>query len=638
MNSPPAKKKYSPHTKWPQTDLLDTTRAHLKNELLSQRTPAGNWEGRLSSSALSTATALTALALVDQDRYQTLIRNGLAWLATHQNHDGGWGDTDKSISNISTTTLCWAAMAHGHHATENLKKSESRAEKWLVENTGGLSPLHLEKAITARYGKDRTFSVPILTMCALSGRLGSGKAAWGHVKQLPFELAALPRQLFSWMNLNVVSYALPALIAIGLVRHHHLPAQNPVTRLARIVVRDRVLKLLTKIQPASGGFLEATPLTSFVVMSLAAAGYKNHEVTSKGTKFLIRSVSDDGSWPIDSNLATWVTTLSVNALYQNPEFKNEITLSERENLLNWILNQQFQTVHPYTGTLSGGWAWTDLSGGVPDADDTSGALIALHHLNQHDVRAIQAAQKGITWLVNLQNKNGGIPTFCRGWGKLSFDESAPDLTAHALMACYIWLYALPGKLQARTRNAIRRGIYYLFKTQKRDGALTPLWFGNQYSTNEENLTYGTARVVMLLQPLIEQSYINIAQIQSRGYIWLLLAQNSDGGWGGDKNVVSTIEETSLAVSALAAYQSDMHVWTQGKTSKYPLCNAISLDRQFSALSRGVHWLTDHTQAGLEVEPSPIGLYFARLWYYEKLYPWIFSLDALNRIKKHAGMN
>jgi squalene-hopene/tetraprenyl-beta-curcumene cyclase len=30
------------------------------------------------------------------------------------------------------------------------------------------------------------------------------------------------------------------------------------------------------------------------------------------------------------------------------------------------------------------------------------------------------------------------------------------------------------------------------------------------------------------------------------------------------------------------------------------------------------------------EPSPIGLYFAKLWYYEKLYPLIFTVSALGQ--------
>jgi squalene-hopene/tetraprenyl-beta-curcumene cyclase len=30
------------------------------------------------------------------------------------------------------------------------------------------------------------------------------------------------------------------------------------------------------------------------------------------------------------------------------------------------------------------------------------------------------------------------------------------------------------------------------------------------------------------------------------------------------------------------------------------------------------------------EPSPIGFYFAKLWYYEKLYPLIFTVSALGQ--------
>ena len=68
----------------------------------------------------------------------------------------------------------------------------------------------------------------------------------------------------------MVSYALPALIAIGQVRHQMRPTRNPVTWLARTATRRRTLATLRAIQPTTGGFLEATPLTSFVVMSLAA--------------------------------------------------------------------------------------------------------------------------------------------------------------------------------------------------------------------------------------------------------------------------------------------------------------------------------------------------------------------------------
>ncbi|MCX5636585.1 MAG: hypothetical protein NTX52_02685, partial [Planctomycetota bacterium] len=89
---------------------LDRTLALLKNRLLQSRTPDGFWQGRLSGSALSTATAVFALATVDKSKYNSLIRRGIDWLSENQNPDGGWGDTIRSISNISTTLLCLSAF------------------------------------------------------------------------------------------------------------------------------------------------------------------------------------------------------------------------------------------------------------------------------------------------------------------------------------------------------------------------------------------------------------------------------------------------------------------------------------------------------------------------------------------------
>ena len=61
--------------------------------LLSFRNEQGVWTGELSSSALSTATAVTALSLYDQNTEQNqnapLIGLGLNWLVENANDDGG---------------------------------------------------------------------------------------------------------------------------------------------------------------------------------------------------------------------------------------------------------------------------------------------------------------------------------------------------------------------------------------------------------------------------------------------------------------------------------------------------------------------------------------------------------------------
>ena len=49
-----------------------------------------------------------------------------------------------------------------------------------------------------------------------------------------------------------------------------------------------------------------------------------------------------------------------------------------------------------------------------------------------------------------------------------------------------------------------------------------------------------------------------------------------------------------------------------------------------AIARGCHWLVEATAEGTSFKPSPIGLYFAKLWYWERLYPIIFTVGALER--------
>ncbi len=566
--------------------------------LMAELNADGHWTGELSSSALSTATAVIALATVDAAKHAALIAGGRRWLAENQNADGGWGDTTRSKSNISTTALCWAAFAN---AGADFASYVARAEAWLSASAGSTAPAALASAIAARYGKDRTFSVPILMTLALTGRLGA--AGWHLVPKLPFELAAVSHRLWGALRLPVVSYALPALIAIGQVIHRHRPTRNPLTRLIRGLTRSKTLRVLESIQPPNGGFLEATPLTAFVTMSLAGMGLAEHPVARKGVSFLAASARADGSWAIDTNLATWVTTLAVKALAHQP---GAITPEQRLTLCEWLLGQQWRDEHPYTHAAPGGWAWTDLPGGVPDADDTPGALLALARLGAVDSATERAACAGVQWLIGLQNSDGGIPTFCRGWGALPFDRSSPDLTAHTLRAWNAWRVAFPDR--AKLERATAKALRFLRKAQRADGAWVPLWFGNEHAPHDENPLYGTANVALALRELAEAGHADAAELARRGEAYIATAQNEDGGWGGVRGAPSTTEETALALKALARTE---HV---------------------AATERGAAWLIAKVEAGTWREPTPIGFYFAKLWYHERLYPLIWTVGALGRLR------
>ncbi len=587
---------------------IDELRLRVRTRLLAQR-EGGRWRGELSASALSTAIAALALHQGGQARDRALIAGAVRWLCATQLGDGEQGDTVISLGNLSTTVVVWAALGAlapapaaggaGAGAGDAAGAAGARAAAWIALRAGSTAPEPLAQAVEARYGADRTFAVPILMLCAVAGRLGDDP--WRLVRPLPFELAACPRAAFRFLDLQVVSYALPALIAVGLARHRRRRPRNPLARLARDLASGRTLRLLGEIQPSSGGFLEAIPLTGFVVIGLLAAGERAHPAVERGCDFLRAAARADGSWPIDIDLSTWVTTGAINALAAGG--LDDLAPAAKVELRDWLLGQQHRSRHPYTGSAPGGFAWTDLPGGVPDADDTAGALISLHHLGRDDQLAAAAARAGIVWLLGLQNRDGGIPTFCRGWGALEFDRSAPDLTAHALSALVRWQGSLDAALARRVQRAVAACLAYLRRVQRADGAWVPLWFGNERIAGDLNPTYATARV---LQGLVLADPAG-AEL-GRGVAWLRAAQNGDGGWGGGPGSPSSIEESALALDALVAAGVDGAVIERGVAALRTLC-----------------------ADGTSFKPAPIGFYFAKLWYFERLYPLIFASAALERL-------
>jgi squalene-hopene/tetraprenyl-beta-curcumene cyclase len=156
---------------------------------------------------------------------------------------------------------------------------------------------------------------------------------------------------------------------------------------------------------------------------------------------------------------------------------------------------------------------------------------------------------------------------------------------------------LPDRSRSRIGAAIAAAVRYLRKVQRADGSWVPLWFGNQDHAAEENPVYGTSRV---LAGLAEVDAAGVGEMIERGVAFLLKAQRDDGGWGeGD----GSIEETALAVTALSACGAAPDAQKRGRAS---------LKRM---MDRGA-------------EAAPIGFYFAKLWYFERLYPLIFATGAL----------
>jgi len=278
------------------------------------------------------------------------------------------------------------------------------------------------------------------------------------------------------------------------------------------------------------------------------------------------------------------------------------------------LKLQNKHKHPFNQAFPGGWGWTNASGSVPDVDDTAGAIRALLELYQATDEETNAIVNGCRWLLHLQNNDGGFPTFCKGWQRLPFDSSCADLTGHALAAMILTYHQvrnIPNALRSSIHKSILKASLYLVKHQLTGGFWVPLWFGNQLTTDKKNPVYGTAKVVSYLQDCLHNSNMLDDQLTSvlqrmvdTGTLYLSSQQNQDGSWGGSGNVEGSMEETALAICALVLTNKEQ-------------------------CQRGLQWLqAAYNNRGLI--PSPIGLYFAALWYDEKLYPLVFYIEALRR--------
>lgn len=564
---------------------LDEMITALQSKLAAKRNPVtGTWRSSLSSSAISTSVAVFALYLADEEKHQPLIEKGQQWLFETMLPDGTWGDSPESPSNMTATLLAYAAL----HASG---RPSSQTISYLNQTLGGASDERIIEGVLNYYGKDLTFSAPILVMCALAGLIQS----WNKIPQLPFELSVLPQSIFRFLQLPVVSYAIPALIAVGILRHKR--GRKSLLSPVRDRFIGKSLQVLEKLQPENGGFLEAAPLTAFVAMCLCGAGYKQLSATQKAISFLVETVRDDGSWPIDTNLDSWVTTLSIRALDEDTP--------DKPTLAETLKQQAFNDKHPFTGANPGGWAWTALPGAVPDADDTAGSLISLHILLKG--KLCEEVEHGINWLLDLQNRDGGMPTFCKGWGKLPFDQSSPDITAHSLLAFQLWLNALPADLKSRCTSGMQRMLKWMQRTQAKNGSWNPLWFGDQNSPDEKAPVYGTAVAVEYLSGINHPIAVEIA---SKGIAYLLSVQNKDGGWGGASLVSSKITMTAKVLSALTS-------------SHY---------RNSDSVIQGLLYLNKQYTSGKLFTSEPIGLYFSRLWYSEEMYNITFTLNALKKTK------
>ncbi|HZS92225.1 MAG TPA: prenyltransferase/squalene oxidase repeat-containing protein [Chloroflexota bacterium] len=542
---------------------LDAALAYLHRE----QQEGTHWAGTLSSSALATAICLVALHVLDQARYREPIRRGRRWLFATQHDDGGWGDAVVDPSNINATSLALGALTFTMDANGGADERDAlRRARACLERFGGFAAV----GDPARC----TLSGPCRTVAALAGLM-----QWRRIKRLRPEVILLPRRLR-----RTISTTFPAYLSIATL--HSAMAPHPLNWLPTYgLARSRATAWLRQAQGPDGSFEESAFLSAVIVACLVAAGRRDLPWLSGAAGFILKSQRDDGSWPIDRDLETFDTAMTVQALDEAG-----VPVPHGDRVRAWLLARQFDRTCFPTGARPGGWAWA-MPSGWPECDDTAYTILALRALGV--APSARPIRRGAQWLEEMQNADGSWSTFVRN-SSMPFDHDCPYITGHVLCALQAAGRLSPGSV------VLGRALAYIARAQRYDGSFASIWF--------RQATAGTASV---LEALAACGLLHTPLAQ-RARDALLRGQNDDGGWAGLRGQDSTAEETSWALLALMRWPPD------GVLRR--------------AVERGVAWLTARQQPDGTWVPAPIGLYYSAMWYSDSYFAVTLPVQALARAK------
>jgi len=341
----------------------------------------------------------------------------------------------------------------------------------------------------------------------------------------------------------------------------------------------------------------------------------------------------------------WDTALAVNALSLTSRADDEERVEDAlTRASRWLIDREVRRPGDWSllnpGLEPSGWFFEYRNGFYPDTDDTAMVLMGLArsghawerpshktkeiHQNWYSREGkrspvspparIAAADRGIRWLLGMQNKDGGWAAFDRDINrelltKVPFadhnamlDPSCPDITARVLEAL--------GQFDYRVGHPqVDRAVAFIEKTQDRRGC----WLGRW----GVNYIYGTWQVLLGLHAVHFDKKHPMVQ---RSIAWLKKVQQPSGAWG--ESCRSYNDPSTAGQGPPTASQT---AWA--------LIGLIAAGEGHSeAVRRGVDYLVATQQAdGNWKEDQFTGTGFPKVFYLKyHLYRLYFPIMALAR--------
>lgn len=270
------------------------------------------------------------------------------------------------------------------------------------------------------------------------------------------------------------------------------------------------------------------------------------------------------------------------------------------------------------GVLPGGWGFSASNTMNPDVDDTTASLRAIVRLAQSDPLFHQAWNRGVHWVMSMQNKDGGWASFeknvdlpflnllpIEGGQFLLTDPSSADLTGRTLEF-------LGGYTDLPTDHEImQNGIEWLVHHQEKDGS----WYGRWGIC----YIYGTWAAIT---GLIASGVSKENPVIQKAVHWLLAIQNPDGGWGE-----SCKSDAASSYVPLGSSNTTQTAWALDTLM-------VVSDQITPEINAGIAYLLESTHKNDWTLSYPVGQGMGGAFYiHYHSYHIIFPLLALARYQK-----
>jgi squalene-hopene/tetraprenyl-beta-curcumene cyclase len=282
----------------------------------------------------------------------------------------------------------------------------------------------------------------------------------------------------------------------------------------------------------SDGLGAILPAMTSSVLALRCLGYaEDHPLLREGLAALDGLLLRDeaGALRMQPCLSpVWDTVLAGHALAQAGMPPDHPSL---RRAASWLLSKQTQRDGDWAArnrVPPGGWYFERRNEFYPDVDDTCMALMVLRQTRAEEPDEVQerAIRRGLTWMLGMQNRDGGWASFDRDNDKrwlthvpfadhnAMIDPSTADITGRVLECLSYFPQFGPW------HPVVTRATQFLRDQQTPEGA----WYGRW----GVNYIYGTWQVLRGLSRMAQDMD---ALYVRRAVRWLLDRQNADGGWG-----------------------------------------------------------------------------------------------------------